>query len=37
MLVFSVADPLAQEGRPHLEERPTQVGGPVKIVKEEVH
>jgi soluble lytic murein transglycosylase-like protein len=37
MLVFSVADPLAPEGRPHLEERPTQVGGPVKIVKEEVH
>ena len=36
MLVFSVADPLPPQGGPYQQQRPN-VGGPVKIVKEEVH
>ncbi|TAU34692.1 lytic transglycosylase domain-containing protein [Rhizobium leguminosarum] len=37
MLVFSVADPLTAANRSPREDGPTHVGGPVKIVKEEVH
>ncbi|MCQ1855020.1 lytic transglycosylase domain-containing protein [Neorhizobium galegae] len=37
MLVFSVADPLTAASRSPQEDGPTHVGGPVKIVKEEVH
>lgn len=36
MLVFSAADPLTTQGRPY-QQRPSEAGGPVKIVKEEVH
>ncbi|MBY5337055.1 lytic transglycosylase domain-containing protein [Rhizobium leguminosarum] len=36
MLVFSVADPITAVSRNPQEGRPTHVGGPVKIVKEEV-
>ncbi|NKL24148.1 lytic transglycosylase domain-containing protein (plasmid) [Rhizobium indicum] len=37
MLVFSVADPLTAANRSPKEDGPTHVGGPIKIVKEEVH
>ncbi|MBY5890850.1 lytic transglycosylase domain-containing protein [Rhizobium ruizarguesonis] len=37
MLIFSVADPLTAANRSPQEDGPTHVGGPVKIVKEEVH
>ncbi|WP_246813023.1 lytic transglycosylase domain-containing protein [Rhizobium changzhiense] len=37
MLVFSVADPLTAAKRSPREDGPTHGGGPVKIVKEEVH
>ncbi|ANP90169.1 lytic transglycosylase domain-containing protein [Rhizobium leguminosarum] len=37
MLVFSVADPLTAANRSPQEDGPTHVGGPIKIVKEEVH
>lgn len=37
ILVFSVADPLTAANRSPREDGPTHVGGPVKIVKEEVH
>nr|CAD7045819.1 lytic transglycosylase domain-containing protein [Rhizobium sp. P007] len=36
MLVFSVPDPLASDAHLHPTEKAAQVGGPVKIVKEEV-
>ncbi|WP_260683911.1 lytic transglycosylase domain-containing protein [Rhizobium laguerreae] len=37
MLVFSVADPLPPQRPSHQQERPVEIGGPLKIVKEEVH
>ncbi|NKK96560.1 transglycosylase SLT domain-containing protein [Rhizobium leguminosarum bv. viciae] len=37
MLVFSVADPLPPQGLSQQQERPVEIGNPVKIVKEEVH
>ncbi|MCQ1768114.1 transglycosylase SLT domain-containing protein [Neorhizobium galegae] len=37
MLIFSVADPRAPETRLHKVEEANQFGGPLKIVKEEVH
>ncbi|MBY5427836.1 transglycosylase SLT domain-containing protein [Rhizobium leguminosarum] len=37
MLVFSVADPLPPQRASHQQERPAEIGDPVKIVKEEVH
>ncbi|CDZ64399.1 TrbN [Neorhizobium galegae bv. orientalis] len=37
MLVFSVADPLPPQRPSHQQERPVEIGDPVKIVKEEVH
>lgn len=36
MLVFTVSDPSASDGRLHEEEKAASAGGPVKIVKEEV-
>ncbi|MDI5929836.1 lytic transglycosylase domain-containing protein [Rhizobium leguminosarum] len=37
MLVFSVEDPLPPQGPSHQQERPAEIGNPVKIVKKEVH
>ncbi|CDZ40240.1 Lytic transglycosylase [Neorhizobium galegae bv. officinalis] len=37
MLVFSVADPLPPQSHPHQQEGSVEMGGPLKIVKEEVH
>lgn len=37
MLVFSVADPLPPQRPSHQQERPVEIGDPLKIVKEEVH